>query len=73
MEAEKSAIDSTKKFIILFTLCFVLIYLDYSNQRIFKKTKTVINDVSSYVSYWIIIPFQLISDIPDAIYKILIL
>lgn len=73
MVAEKSAVESNKKTYIFIVLCFIFIFLDYSNQSIFKKTKNIINDVSSHFSYWIIKPFQIVYNIPSIINEISLL
>ena len=58
---------SNLKIVIIFLISFSFIYLDSSNQRLFSKTKSFINDAIAYASYAITFPIKKIIETPAAV------
>ena len=74
MKEENSWFDkSTLRIFVLFLLAFSFIYLDSTNQKYFKKTKSIINDVVFQVSHLITWPINKILASPSYIRSIIIL
>ena len=72
MKAENSWFDkSTFRTYLIFLLSFLLIYLDFSNQKIIKELKKYINDATTYSTYIITYPIKKLIEIPREI-KIII-
>ena len=68
MQADNSWFDkSNLRVFIVFIVCFGFIYLDSINQKIFNKTKSIINDAVAYASYGVTYPFKKIVALPNFI------
>ena len=58
---------SNLKIVIIFLISFSFIYLDSSKQKLFSKTKSLINDAVAYTSYAITFPIKKIIETPAAV------
>ena len=68
MQADNSWFDkSNLRVFIVFIVCFGFIYLDSINQKIFNKTKSIINDAVAYASYGVTYPVKKIVALPNFI------
>ena len=68
MKAENSWFDKSNfRIYLIFLFSFVLIYLDFSNQKIIKEARKVINDSVVYTVYMVTYPIKEILKIPREI------
>lgn len=68
MKAENSWFDKSNfRIYLIFLFSFVLIYLDFSNQKIIKEARKVINDSVVYTVYIVTYPIKEILKIPREI------
>jgi rod shape-determining protein MreC len=74
MNEENSWFDkSNLRIFVLFVLAFSFIYLDGTNQKYFKKTKSLINDAVSQASYVVTWPIRELLASPSYIKSIIVL
>ena len=72
MKAENSWFDkSAFRTYLIFLSSFLLIYLDFSNQKIIKELKKYINDATTYSAYIITYPIKELIEIPREIKTII--
>ena len=74
MNAKNSWFEQTKlRAVLLFSLACSFIYLDNFNQKYFKNTKAVINDVVAHSSYIITWPIKEVLNVPGYVMHIVTL
>jgi rod shape-determining protein MreC len=74
MQEENSWFDkSNLRIFVLFVIAFSFIYLDSINQKYFKRTKSLINDVVSRASYVVTWPIRELLASPNYIRSIIVL
>jgi len=72
MKAENSWFDkSAFRTYLIFLLSFLLIYLDFSNQKVIKELKKYINDATAYSAHIITYPIKELIEIPREIKTII--